>query len=111
MDKQYRCIVPLILYHYTIDNDYTWYYICSAWFLDIIISTCIICLYRGTQSSDCSSPVSGDNPVPLSEGYTNCCADLQGVWRQVQLCGHNDRGSVVSPATPQEIRTAPGLWK
>ena len=25
------------MYHYT---DYTWYYICSAWFLDIKISTC-----------------------------------------------------------------------
>ena len=30
----------LILYHYTIINDYTRYYICSAWFLVIIISTC-----------------------------------------------------------------------
>ena len=30
-----------ILYYYTLNNDYTWYYICSAWFLDIIISTCL----------------------------------------------------------------------
>ena len=33
----------LILYHYTINKDYTWYYICCAWFLDIIISTCYKC--------------------------------------------------------------------
>ena len=32
--------ICLILYHYTINNNYTWCYICSAWFLDIIISTC-----------------------------------------------------------------------
>ena len=30
----------LILYHYTINKDYTGYYICSTWLLDIIISTC-----------------------------------------------------------------------
>ena len=29
----------VILYHYII-NDYTMYNICSAWFLDIVISTC-----------------------------------------------------------------------
>ena len=36
----------LILYHdhYTINNDYTWYYICSTWFLDIIIPTCLLSL-------------------------------------------------------------------
>ena len=26
---------------YTINNDYTRYNICSAWFLDIVISTCV----------------------------------------------------------------------
>ena len=26
---------------YTINNDYTKYNICSAWFLDIVISTCL----------------------------------------------------------------------
>ena len=36
----FMCSSVLILYYYTINNDYTWYYICSAWFLDIIISTC-----------------------------------------------------------------------
>ena len=30
------------VYQYTINNDYTWYCICSAWFLDIIISTCFV---------------------------------------------------------------------
>ena len=35
-----RCVLCVILFYYTINNDYTWYYICSAWFLDIIISTC-----------------------------------------------------------------------
>ena len=35
-----RYVLCVILYHYTVNNDYTWYYICSAWFLDIIISTC-----------------------------------------------------------------------
>ena len=30
----------VILYHYTIYSDYTRYNICSAWFLDIVISTC-----------------------------------------------------------------------
>ena len=35
------CVVLLVLYHYTINNDYTWYYIRSVWFLDIVISTCI----------------------------------------------------------------------
>ena len=35
----------LILYHYTANNDYTWYYICRAWFLDVGLSTyCIIVL-------------------------------------------------------------------
>ena len=29
-----RYVLCLVLYHYT---DYTWYYICSAWFLDIRI--------------------------------------------------------------------------
>ena len=29
-----------LLYHYTINNNYMWYYICSAWFLVIRISTC-----------------------------------------------------------------------
>ena len=28
------------MYHYTTNNDYTWYNICSARFLDIRISTC-----------------------------------------------------------------------
>ena len=34
----------VILYHYTIirNNDYTRYDICSAWFLDIVISTCFL---------------------------------------------------------------------
>ena len=27
------------------NNDYTWHYICSCWFLDIRISTCLILLY------------------------------------------------------------------
>ena len=67
--------------------------------------------YRSTQSSDRPSLVPGDNPVPLSEGHADRCADVQGVWHQVQLCGYNIRGSVVSPATPQEIRTTPGLWR
>ena len=35
-----RYVLFVVLFHYTINNDYTWYYICSAWFLDIIISTC-----------------------------------------------------------------------
>ena len=33
----------LALYHYTIYNDFTWYYICSTWFLDIRISTSLWC--------------------------------------------------------------------
>ena len=31
-----------IQYHYTINNDYTWYYICSAWFLVTRISSCCL---------------------------------------------------------------------
>ena len=31
----------VILYLYTINNDYTRYNICSAWFLDIVTSTCL----------------------------------------------------------------------
>ena len=31
----------LILYHYTVNNDHTWCYILSAWFLDTRISTCL----------------------------------------------------------------------
>ena len=30
----------LLLYHYTINNDYTWCYICSTWYLDNRILTC-----------------------------------------------------------------------
>ena len=30
----------IILYHYTLNNEYTRYNICSAWVLDIRISTC-----------------------------------------------------------------------
>ena len=30
----------VILYHYIFIHDYTTYNICSAWFLDIVISTC-----------------------------------------------------------------------
>ena len=42
-----RYVLCLVLFntvslHYIIYNDYTWYYICSAWFLDIIISTCFL---------------------------------------------------------------------
>ena len=38
--RMYVYVYMSVLYHYTINKDYTWYYICSAWFLDIIISTC-----------------------------------------------------------------------
>ena len=37
--------VCLILYHYI--NDYMWYYICSTWFLDIRISTCLKIAFLG----------------------------------------------------------------
>ena len=36
-----RYVLCVILFYCT---DYTWYYICSAWFLDIIISTCLNCI-------------------------------------------------------------------
>ena len=37
----YRSLLSsTIVLNDTINNDYTRYYICSAWFLDIIISTC-----------------------------------------------------------------------
>ena len=36
----------VILYHYTLNNDNTWYNVCIAWFLDIRISICLVlCLY------------------------------------------------------------------
>ena len=40
----YFITVILILYHYTIRNGYTRQNICSAWFLDIRISTCFLIL-------------------------------------------------------------------
>ena len=36
----------VILYHYTINNDYTRYNICSTWFLDIRISPCFSSEYK-----------------------------------------------------------------
>ena len=46
----------VILYHYTIkfNNDYTRYNICSAWFLDIRISTCYcVTMYVNLSVSVC----------------------------------------------------------
>ena len=38
-----RCVLCVVLFNNTINDDYTWYYnICSAWFLDIRISTCFM---------------------------------------------------------------------
>ena len=65
--------------------------------------------YRGTESSDCSSLVPGGNSVPLSEDNTNRCPDLQGVWYQVQPSGDSITSLLMSPGSPQEIRTASGL--
>ena len=35
-------ILFIILYHYTTNDNFTWYNICKAWFLDIRISTCSV---------------------------------------------------------------------
>ena len=36
-----RYFLCLVLYNYTVNNDHTWCYILSAWFLDTRISTCL----------------------------------------------------------------------
>ena len=56
----------LILYHYTIDKGYTWYYIFSAWFLDFIISTCFEFVFIETEMNirDCYECV---RVYPLNE--------------------------------------------
>ena len=38
----------LMLYHYTINNDHTWYNICIAWFLNIRTSTCFYTILPST---------------------------------------------------------------
>ena len=45
------CLYQL-LYHYTINNDYMWYNVCSAWFLDIRISACFFTYYSQNYPLD-----------------------------------------------------------
>ena len=56
----------VILYHYTINNDYTRYSICSAWFLDIRIYQLVFVILF-TSTSDLYNQVR-----PLRINYLAC---------------------------------------
>ena len=40
-----KYVLCVVLFNTVLLHDYTWYYFCSAWFLDIIISTCCCSYY------------------------------------------------------------------
>ena len=64
----------LILYHYTVNNDYTWYNIRSTWFLDIRISTCYSDSdYQLSINFDCSF----DNNISILSNNTITKDDLE----------------------------------